>query len=199
MTAGVPPDIAEIISGAGVAAMNRCQCMAGGDGTVAIHERYLSAMMAAELWERLNVKGSIKCDVVAEATYTEFYKRHHPNATKDELIRLHGGERIDVQLTFAAAVPADVLIEIKLYDDGKKFAGILKDREKLRRVADNSRPMKCYLAMYVTQVRDKADTSLTERIDVLTQKIGAKVIAGQTQRVSAGWEWCFATLEVSAV
>ena len=201
MNAVVPNDIVEIINAAGVAAMNRCQKMAGAPGTTAIHERYLSSMVAAELWEQLNAPGTIKCNVVAEATYTEFYKRYHPDATKEDVDQRHGGERIDVLISFPK-VPADVLIEVKLYDDGKNWMGIVKDRDKLRRIAGSSPSIKCYVAIYVTQVENRADTSLPDRIKDLARKIGCEVIAGKTQQVgdeSTGWKWCFATLEVSAV
>ncbi len=198
MIAVVPNDLAEIISAAGVAAMNRCQKMAGRSGTAAIHERYLSSMMAAELWERLNVPGVIECDVVAEATYTEFYLKNHPDASKDDVNRLHGGERIDVLLSFPK-IPADVLIEVKLYDDGKKWTAIAKDRDKLRRVASNSPNLKCYVAIYVTEIKSRYDTSLLDRIKNLSRDTGCEVIAGETQQVSDGWKWCFATLAVPPV
>ena len=178
--------------------MNRCQKMAGQPGTAAIHERYLSSLMAAELWERLNVPGSTECNVVAEATYSEFYKKYHPIAAEDDVTRLHGGERVDVLLTFPN-VPADVLIEIKLYDDRKEWMGIVKDRDKLRRIANISPTVKCYVAVYLTQVENRPDMSLPDRIEYLAQKTECKVIAGETQQVSDGWTWCFATLEVPAL
>ena len=103
-------------------------------------------------------------------------------------------EKADVAV-YADTKPLAV-VELKVFDDGKRTASIVADRDKMRKLTERCR-VEAYLGILITDV--SSGQRCSQRIRLLSECLGSEFNrVGENQDfIDGAWQWCFASARVA--
>ena len=180
-------DISQAIVEAGTDAVLRYGTVAGLQQDNRIPEIFLGGFIACGIYYKLGLHAHV------EHPYTVIANKLGTPITPD-LLLLMEGYKADVAV-YADTTPMAV-VELKVFDDGKRIASIAADRDKMRKLTERCR-VEAYLGILITDV--SSGQTCSQRIRLLSECLGSEFNrVGENQHsIDGAWEWCFASTRVA--